>query len=84
METNLDETHAALMVACAKYTNKVSPLMVAFGLIQEGSNLNQALGAHCQKLKKELDELKKSKIANENGGAIRVCAPGEAAGEDHS
>jgi hypothetical protein len=72
------------MAASAKYTNKVAPLMVAFGLIQEGSNLNQALAVHCQRLKLEIDELKKAKAAVKDDRAVRICQPGQAAGEDHS
>jgi hypothetical protein len=70
MDSNPDETHGALMAASAKYANKVSPLLIACGLIQEGVNLNQALAAHAAQLKKELDGFKKAEIANQNSAAV--------------
>jgi hypothetical protein len=66
-----------LLAASAKFTNKVSPLLVACGLIQEGMNLNQALVDHTNALKAEADELKKRVTALEAGQSIQNKPTGE-------
>lgn len=70
MENELEKQHATLVAAAAKYTNKVSPLLLACGLIQEGSNLNNVLAEHCQRLKDKIDELEKRLTVNKDGPPV--------------
>jgi hypothetical protein len=80
MKPELEKQHAVLLAASAKFTNKVSPLLVACGLIQEGLNLNQAVVDHANNLKLENDELKKRLSALENAQTIPGSARGSVAG----
>lgn len=71
MDNTTDQQHATLLAASSKYANKVSPLLIACGLIQEGLNLNQALTDHAKNLKNELDAIKAGKAPDENNPAVR-------------
>jgi hypothetical protein len=82
MKPELEKQHALLLAASAKFTNKVSPLLVACGLIQEGLNLNQALVDHTGALKLEADELKKRVTALEANQSIQASSRGSVAGAD--
>jgi hypothetical protein len=84
MDGDLEKHHAALMAASAKYANKVSPLLIACGLIQEGLNLNQAIAGHADNLKKELDGIKKREAANKAHPTVRESAPGQPADQNRS
>jgi hypothetical protein len=80
VDPNLENQHLALKAQSMRYAQKVSPLLVMSGLLQEAMSLNQQLIAHADALRSEL--LKKKEVTNENGGAVQSNAPGEAAGED--
>lgn len=65
MDAELEKQHALLKGGVQKFTAKVSPLLVAMGLVQEAMGLTQALSDHCDKLKAELD--KKNETPNPTG-----------------
>ena len=80
VDPQIEKQHQALKAQSMRYAQKVSPLLVMSGLLQEALGLNQQLVTHADELRSAL--LKKNESVNENGGAVQSDPPGEAAGED--
>ena len=80
VDPKLENQHMALKAQSMRYAQKVSPLLVMSGLLQEALGLNQQLVTHADELRSAL--LKKNESVNENGGAVQNGAPGQLAGED--